>query len=394
MELFKFPKGFFASKIKKFTPVPNRVTFKKFAHLSFYKRKEPTLGINFISPQSKKMLFECIRDNTANPYFPISDQYITQADPAFCGPTNLALTLNTLQIDPKIKWKGIWRWYCEENIKCIDIEKVKDYGMTLPEFSALLKCNSAKNNVYRPSNKEFPLPTFLNLKKYHKFNMNLIDDLKENEYSPVKHVKNCQNKSHHLIPFNVVSSHFLRTCTLASAKYDNFILMCNLGRGGLQQTGDGHFTPITAYHQQTDTGLLLDSARFKYNSRWYKIDDIYNSLIKADSFTNKPRGFMLIEKNKSQEVTKIEVNESSIVNRIKRGVFPTSLESRAKLINWFMFSKRKIENKVNNIWENVIIKKYNEDKKFREYVNFVYMYDHQNLKSNLLSSLMVSQKLF
>ena len=59
-----------------------------------------------------------------------------------------------------------------------------------------------------------------------------------------------------------------------------------------------------------------------------------------------------------------------------------------------MFSKRKIENKVNNIWENVIIKKYNEDKKFREYVNFVYMYDHQNLKSNLLSSLMVSQKLF
>ena len=374
-----------------FIPIPNRVTFKKYAHISAYKRKEPTLGINFLSAQSKKMLQDCLKDNTANPFFSLTDQYITQADPAFCGLTNLVVILNTLSVDPKRKWKGIWRWYSEENVKCNNIENVLDYGMTISEFSALLKCNGVNSKVYRPENEEYKVTKDINFSQLNKV---LYDDISINKYTCINHEKDCMNKNNTKIDFTVISSEFMKVCSLASSKYENFYLMCNLGRKRLGQTGDGHFTPITAYHQQTDTGLLLDSARFKYNSRWYKIDDIYNSLIKADSFTNKPRGFMLIEKNKSQEVTKIEVNESSIVNRIKRGVFPTSLESRAKLINWFMFSKRKIENKVNNIWENVIIKKYNEDKKFREYVNFVYMYDHQNLKSNLLSSLMVSQKLF
>ena len=59
-------------------------------------------------------------------------------------------------------------------------------------------------------------------------------------------------------------------------------------------------TGIAAYNAKKDIGLLLESARFKYDSRWYSIENIYNSLIEKDSFTNKPRGFLLIEKKEKE----------------------------------------------------------------------------------------------
>jgi glutathione gamma-glutamylcysteinyltransferase len=50
-------------------------------------------------------------------YFPLSEQFITQFAPPTCGPTTLAMVLNTLGIDPQKGWKGIWRWTTEENLE-------------------------------------------------------------------------------------------------------------------------------------------------------------------------------------------------------------------------------------------------------------------------------------
>lgn len=33
-----------------------------------------------------------------------------QDEPAYCGLASLAMTLNTLSIDPRRTWKGPWRW--------------------------------------------------------------------------------------------------------------------------------------------------------------------------------------------------------------------------------------------------------------------------------------------
>ncbi len=153
-------------------PIPNREIFKKFSHISNYKRPDSKIGINFLSQESKKLLSKCINQNTANPFFKIVDQYNTQADPAFCGATNLMIVLNTLQKDPKIKLKGIWRWYDEYNIKCINIENVLDYGLTLPEFSKLLQCNGVSSRVYRPYDNYNLYPRFNN-----KINEKLFDEI-------------------------------------------------------------------------------------------------------------------------------------------------------------------------------------------------------------------------
>lgn len=386
-----------SSSSSTFIPIPNRETFKKFAHISFYKRKEPTKGINFLSKTSQRMLAQCITTNTANPFFMLSDQYITQADPAFCGPTNIALSLNALQIDPNTKWKGIWRWYDEYNIKCMDIEKVLDYGMTLPEFNLLLQCNGAYGKVYRPYNGN-NINLYPNFNKQQQQSSSLIelkDDLYINKYNCIKHKNKCKCSNVRTIPFNIVNEEFLRTCALMSSKYNNCILMCNLGRGALDQTGDGHFTPITAYHMQSDRGLLLDSARFKYNSRWYKISDIYKALIKKDGFTNLSRGFMLI--HKQLPLVNVDVNTKVVkYSEVKRLIvdekrFPQSLLQYARAMA-LMFNK-----KVNVDYKTVFYKDviklvkevYYKDKLFKKYVDMIYMYDRTSCFENVIGNILM-----
>ena len=35
-----------------------------------------------------------------------------------CGLSCLSMVLNTLEVDPGRKWKGIWRWFSEEMLSC------------------------------------------------------------------------------------------------------------------------------------------------------------------------------------------------------------------------------------------------------------------------------------
>ena len=51
-------------------------------------------------------------------YFHLSEQFLTQSEPAYCGPASLLMVLNALNIDPMSHWKGIWRWFNEEALSC------------------------------------------------------------------------------------------------------------------------------------------------------------------------------------------------------------------------------------------------------------------------------------
>jgi hypothetical protein len=74
--------------------------------LSVYKRIPKDLGIPFNSCKSQIFLKESISEGNALAFFDIIDQFQTQADPTFCGPTTLSIVLNSLGIDPYKKWKG------------------------------------------------------------------------------------------------------------------------------------------------------------------------------------------------------------------------------------------------------------------------------------------------
>ncbi len=74
--------------------------------ISLYKRVPNNLGIPFQSSKSQTMLKESIEKGTSAAFFDLIDQFQTQADPTFCGPTTLIVILNSLGIDPNKKWKG------------------------------------------------------------------------------------------------------------------------------------------------------------------------------------------------------------------------------------------------------------------------------------------------
>ena len=73
-------------------------------------------------------------------FFPLSEQFVTQSEPAYCGPASLTMVLNALKVDPQKTWKGIWRWFNEEVLHCSSSDKMKE-GMNLEEMSLLARCN-------------------------------------------------------------------------------------------------------------------------------------------------------------------------------------------------------------------------------------------------------------
>lgn len=389
------------SSVSKY-PIPNREIFKKFSKLSFYKRKEPLLGINFTSDTSKLILQECINQNTSNPFFEFVDNYTTQSDPAFCGSSNLSILLNTLKKDPGFKWKGIWRWYDDTNIKCVNVENVLDYGMNLTQWALLLNCNNVNNyKVYRPIENKNKKNIFLNDKKY--------DEIIYNKICPIKHRNNCNYKNINKINYNICDFDFFKVSSISSCLYNNFYLMCNLGRKVLKQTGDGHFTPITAYHIKSNNALLLDSARFKYNSRWYNIYDIYKSLMTKDTILNQYRGFLLINKknlcNKKINI-KNKYNINDIIRLIEElkekdyEIINRDIKYRAKILDWLFSCKSGINlldyanGNINELKDKLMDKYKNEENnEFRKFIDFIYYYDNNKVLENFISSIVYHKNL-
>ena len=74
--------------------------------ISVYKRISKNLGIPFQCTKSQNMLKESIEEGNSTAFFDLMDQFQTQSDPTYCGPTTLIVVLNSLGIDPNKKWKG------------------------------------------------------------------------------------------------------------------------------------------------------------------------------------------------------------------------------------------------------------------------------------------------
>ena len=91
---------------KKFTTLTFSQQMEKLKNVSLYKRIMPNFGINFSSKKSQEMLKESIIEENCNSFFQLIDQYQTQSDPTYCGPTTMVSVLNSLGVDPRVKWKG------------------------------------------------------------------------------------------------------------------------------------------------------------------------------------------------------------------------------------------------------------------------------------------------
>lgn len=111
---------------------------------TFYRRPLPESCIAFSSETGKRLfkeaLFGSSPSNYVEVYFPLAEQFTTQAEPAYCGLSTLAMVFNALKIDPNRLWKGPWRWYTEEHFDCCTpLSVAKKSGIDFSEFICLAK---------------------------------------------------------------------------------------------------------------------------------------------------------------------------------------------------------------------------------------------------------------
>ena len=378
-----------------------------------YKAKEPTEGINYSSDISKKLLLESLQDNTANPFFELSDQFTTQTYGSYCGPTNILIILNSMKIVPGSTIFRNWKWYHEKNIHSCDLESVHDHGMPITDMKYIFEKNKVRALLYRPiceinNNILFMHNIDINvLFDKNKFkNYILYEDICSFKYSTIKNVylKNAKETRENLIFYNLVDENFFRICILASTLYNNFYILCNIHRSQLGQEGGGHYLPIMAYNIKNDYILLFDCARFKYNSRWHKVKTVFEAQNGKDRVTNLSRGFIAAIKPNINK-NKILITKDNVANINKKNIeyFVSklnfdNLKDKAAFLNWLIINEFIIEdenllwNENKNIWEKIIPDIYKMNETFRSLIDFLFMFDRFNIKKILLGCILLFNK--
>jgi glutathione gamma-glutamylcysteinyltransferase len=230
---------------------------------SVHKRVLPSNLTALSSPKGRQNLLESISNGTAESYWNLTEQFVNQSDPAFCGVTTLLMVLNAMNVDPNVRWKGGWRFYGDEDVLlqrcCLNAERIRRVGITMEQFMILGTCHGMTITMKRPSPPSYDACD----KKNHFFSLrDFRRDLQETLNSNLNH--------------------------------RNAMMVTSFSRLALQQTGDGHFSPIAAYHEDSDQVLVLDVARFKYAPYWVSVEELYGSMQPLDEATQMPRGWYVM----------------------------------------------------------------------------------------------------
>lgn len=210
---------------------------------TLYRRPLSPDAIAFSSPEGRRLFGEALGSGGLDGYFPLAEQFHTQADPMFCGLGSLVVALNALAIDPGRPWKGAWRWFAEDLLDCcVALEEVRRRGLDLDELACVARCNGADVLLHRPT----------------------LDQLDEFRGA------------------------------LATAARGDAVMIASYDRGSLDQTGTGHASPVGGYHAARDLVLILDVARFKYPPHWLPTPRLLQAMQPIDPATGRPRGFLLL----------------------------------------------------------------------------------------------------
>jgi hypothetical protein len=74
---------------------------------------------------------------------------------------------------------------------------------------------------------------------------------------------------------------------------DRFVLF-NFNRRFIGEVGGGHWSPLAAYHEASDSVLLMDVARYKYPPVWVPLADLLRGAQDHDSVSGKARGLLIV----------------------------------------------------------------------------------------------------
>ncbi|WP_286194430.1 phytochelatin synthase family protein [Synechococcus sp. CCY 0621] len=186
-------------------------------------------------------------------YGPLAEQFLTQANLAYCGVASAAMVLNSLAVPaPAVPGYGRYRFWTQENVfqvpassQVVSAEVVRRQGMTLAELAGLLAAHGVKAEAIHGDQ--------LSLEQFRAL-------LRTNLSQPGDR------------------------------------LLANYDRPSLGQAGGGHIAPVAAFHATSDRVLILDVARYRYPSVWVPVADLWAAIRSLDRTSGRSRGLVTIRR--------------------------------------------------------------------------------------------------
>jgi hypothetical protein len=206
--------------------------------------------INLNSSQGSALL----QDSEAlQSYWPLSIQFVTQKNQAFCGVASIVMVLNALTIPaPATPEFEPHKTFTQDNVfssateKVLPQEVLAKMGMTLDQIGAFISTYPVRAEVHHVSDSS-------------------LDE------------------------FRTLARQYLSTP-------DHHVII-NYLRKTIGQERGGHISPLAAYDADTDRFLILDVSRYKYPPVWVSAAELFAAMNTPDSDNkNRTRGYVLISK--------------------------------------------------------------------------------------------------
>jgi hypothetical protein len=206
---------------------------------------------NLIALQSDEGVALLFGSEAHADYAPLSVHFVTQQNPAFCGPATIAMVLNALDVPrpPSEMTLGLGM-FDQDNIFNAGAEAAKPRaevlqgGMTLDELGAVLAAYDLQVEVRHAEDSS-------------------LDEFREAAVTEL-------------------------------GDEDRFVLV-NYLRSAIGQERGGHISPLAAYDADTDRFLILDVSRYKYPPVWVEAAALFDAMNTPDADNeNRSRGFVAV----------------------------------------------------------------------------------------------------
>ncbi len=207
------------------------------------------------SELGEKLLFT---SKARRDYLPLSLEFQTQDNLAYCGVATIVMVLNALEVEAPISENHTipgfvsYRFFTQQNVlenksirNVIEPELIRKQGMTLQELAGIFQTYAVKVQTFH--GEDITLEQFRQLA-----------------------IQNLQQPK-------------------------NFLVV-NYLRRSMGQKGGGHISPVVAYNESSDQFLILDVARYRYSPVWVSSLSLWKAMNTVDSVSGKTRGFLMIER--------------------------------------------------------------------------------------------------
>lgn len=220
-----------------------------------------------------------------NDYPNLAAAHLTQSTQTFCGIASSAMVLNA--DDASLEWRP----------------------QTTPykPFHFYTQCNILNKNVYEHMSIKTILSEGMQLNEIHYVltQQPSVKDVSCSHASDV--ILDAEPANTNVMPDSCgveesidSFTHKVKNALKSPGTYviANFSEMPNLDRGG-------HFSPIAAYHEATDSFLIMEVSRYKFPPFWVTRKTLWEKMNTVDAGSGKARGYIIVETKTDRPVTSL-----------------------------------------------------------------------------------------